>query len=97
VTADSVAHFKMNFVQLNTLVNLFVVSVHAFGQDFESERDVLFLLRIRDRPFNNEEVFRLENKADVVNSAFDSNKQTTFLVHGFLEGRQTRHHLKLSK
>jgi hypothetical protein len=64
---------------------------------FLGERDVFFLLRIRDRSFINDEVFTLQNAEKVAQSAFDPTKSTTFLIHGYLEDRNVQHHLLLSK
>lgn len=87
----------MKFLRLNNFVifNIFVLFVQA--HDFVAERDVLFLLRVRNRPFNEEEIFMYENRGDVKNSAFDPSKATTFLAHGFLENSSTMQHLRLSK
>lgn len=65
--------------------------------DFDAERDVIFLLRVRNRTVKNEEVFHYETKNLISNSEFDPSKPTTFLIHGYMEHSRVPHHLKLSK
>ena len=71
------------------------MSVDALS--FLAKTDILFLLRVRNRPFKDEEVFTLSNLDSLKNCAFDPNKNTTFLIHGYFESRNTKHHLRLSK
>lgn len=64
---------------------------------FTPEKDILFLLRIRNRQFNEEEKFTLETKDNLKSGAFTAAKPTVFLIHGFTEDRRVKHHLLLSK
>lgn len=68
-----------------------------FTLHFKAKRDVSFLLRVRNRPFNNEEVFEYDTRNEIGSSAYNHSKLTTFLIHGYMEDCRSRHHLKLSK
>lgn len=87
----------MNASQIIKLLVLSFATISVDALDFLAQRDVLFLLRVRNRPFKDEEVFTLSNLETLKNSAFDPNKITTFLIHGYFENRNTKHHLRLSK
>lgn len=65
--------------------------------NFDAERDVMFVLWVRDKPSSDEETFKLETRNLIGSSAFDSSKPTTFLVHGFTENRRVKHHLELCR
>lgn len=73
------------------------VSFVSATNSFNPDSDVLFLLRIRDRPFIEEEIFTVQTADKVAGSAFDPKKPTTFVIHGYMEDRKVEHHLKLSK
>ena len=73
----------------------FFLNVESFN--FNAERDVSFLLRVKDKQFNEEDVFQYESRDAIKSSTFDPSKPTTFLIHGFLEDRRNGNHLKLSK
>jgi hypothetical protein len=87
----------MNFLIVHTLTVFELLILCISAADFESVRDVNFLLRIRNRPFNDEEIFQYNTREAVTGGAFDPTKPTTFLIHGFLEDRKSKHHLMLSK
>lgn len=87
----------MNLLAFNLIAILSFTAASIGTRAFDAEKDVFFLLRIRNRPFKDEEVFKLENKSEIKSSAFDSNRMTTFIAHGFMEGRRAKHYLKLSK
>lgn len=87
----------MNFLVVRTLA-IFELLISCLSvQDFAGSRDVSFLLRIRNRAFNDEEVFIYNTREAIRESTFDPMKPTTFLIHGFLEDRRSSHHLMLSK
>lgn len=94
---EAAVQFKMNLLTLEFIAILSFNIVFSSTSAFEAENDISFLLRVRNRPFKEEEVFKFINKSEIKSSAFDPNKPTTFLVHGFMEGRKVKHYLKLSK
>ena len=87
----------MKFAQIFKLLVLTAVITSNEASNFLAETDVLFLLRVRNRPFKDEEVFTLSNRETLKTSSFDPNKNTTFLIHGYFENRNAKHHLRLSK
>jgi hypothetical protein len=76
---------------------LFTLISATNQRNFDPKSDVYFLLRIRDRPFNNEDSFTLKTTGRIGNSAFNSNKPTTFVIHGYLEDRIAEHQMVLCK
>lgn len=78
------------------ILNFILSFLNLDGLSFNATKDVRFLLRVRNRPFKDEEVFQYETLATIEDSAFDPSKPTTLLIHGFLEDRRAQHHLKLS-
>lgn len=87
----------MNLFGLLTIAVLESVVTFLYAETFNAERDVVFLLRVKSRDFQDEEVFRYETRDAIRESSFDSTNPTTFLVHGFMEDRQIPHHLELSR
>lgn len=87
----------MKFLQFNKLLILSFIIICVRGHNFVAEKDVLFLLRVKNRPFKDEEVFKQRSRSMVENSAFDSSKNTTFVIHGYFENRKAEHYLRLSK
>lgn len=91
------SHCKMYLLSIQTLTVLELFLTYLDGATFSADKDVNFLLRVKNRPFNDEEIFKYDTRSAVSSSAFDPTKPTTFLIHGFWENRKTKHHLKLSK
>lgn len=87
----------MFLLAIRTLAVLELLLTCAHGADFQAQRDVDFLLRIRNRPFDQDEVFQYEKRSALSSSSFDPRKPTTFIVHGFTEDRKNEHHIILSK
>lgn len=83
-------------LRILVILQLFLILLEA-GSIFVAERDVKFLLRVRNREFENDEAFRYESRYSVENSAFDKSKATTFLVHGFSEDGDVKYHSMMSK
>lgn len=91
------SHCKMYLLSIQTLTVLELFLTYLDGATFSADKDVNFLLRVKNRPFNDEEIFQYDTRSAVSSSAFDPTKPTTFLIHGFWENRKTKHHLMLSK
>lgn len=87
----------MYFRSIQTFAVLELLLTYLDGARFSADKDVNFLLRVKNRPFNDEEIFRYETRSAVSGSTFDPTRPTTFLIHGFWENRKTKHHLMLSK
>lgn len=87
----------MNSFGLKLLIVLQFSSSFLHAGSFDAERDVKFLLRVKNRAFKDEEVFRFEAKHLVKSSAFDPSKPTTFLVHGFGEDGEIKYNEMMSK
>ena len=73
----------------------FLVVLEAFS--FNAERDVFFLLRVKNWQERIEERFHLETKSEILQSSYDPSKPTTFQIHGFTENHMMPHHNDLSK
>lgn len=71
-------------------------SMCLFGS-FYGERDAIFLLRIRNRSFDESENLIFEDKEEISKSAFDKEKSVIFHVHGYLEDKDIKEHLELSE
>lgn len=82
---------------LPTLTVLEILFVYLDAAEFSAARDVMFLLRIRNKAFDDEEIFRSKTMEEIKGSSFDPAKPTTFLIHGYTEDRKAKHHLLLSK
>lgn len=67
------------------------------AKDFSAEKDVEFLLRVRNWPQKKEEVFCLGSMADILKSSFDAKKPTSFLIHGYTEDKNAKHYSWLSE
>lgn len=87
----------MNLFGLLTIVVLEVVVTFLYAEPFDAKRDVNFLLRVKKRELEDEEVSLLETRNDIGASAFDPARPTTFLVHGYTEDRRVRHYSELSR
>lgn len=83
------------FLALGLIVKLTLANI--FPSEFDAEKEVKFLLRLKNKSFNDEAVFDYEGRALVGESLFDKSKPTTFLIHGYMENRRLKHHLDLSK
>lgn len=77
------------------LITNFLVQLQA--KDFSAEKDVEFLLRVRNWPQKKEEVFRLGTVDGILKSSFNPAKPTSFLIHGFTEDRNAPHYPPLSE
>lgn len=84
----------MNLVVIALLVTNFLSFLE--GKNFSAEKDVEFLLRVRDWPQKNEEIFCLDSAEEILKSSFNSAKPTSFLIHGYTEDRNAPHYSKLS-
>lgn len=76
----------MNFLFRNmfTFLNLFCVVKNQISPFFTPEKDVYFMLRVRNRSFDDDEIFNYENRNAINSSAFDPIKPVTFQIHGFM-------------
>lgn len=86
----------MNFFTFHTS---FFLTSFAFlsAQCFVPERDVYFLLRVRNRSFDDDEVFNFESRENIKSSVFDTTKLTSFQIHGYMGNRNMKIQLMLSK
>lgn len=66
------------------------------AQSFVAERDVYFLLRLRNQSFD-EEVFNYRNKEAIKSGAFNATKPTTFQIHGYMGNRRMKIQSMLSE
>jgi hypothetical protein len=79
------------------VVNFLIDFSLGFFGSFHAESDAFFLLRIRNRSFNDSESLIFEAKEEIANSAFDKEKSVIFQVHGYLENKDIKQHLALSE
>lgn len=90
----------MNFLGFHTFLVLDLLLSYHHGlkaENFVGERDVKFLLRTKGRDFADQEVFQYDKRDEVEKSSFDPSKPTIFVIHGFLEGPEVKHHIMLSQ
>jgi hypothetical protein len=100
-TRAAVVHIVSLAMHLSRLLVLVFLelwhTIYADNFEFDAQRDIIFELRVRNRPFENSEMFTDSSFDDLKMSTFDPKRPTTFLVHGYLEDRKIKSHLLLSK
>jgi hypothetical protein len=64
---------------------------------FTPEKDVFFMLRIRNHAFNDSEAFNFVNREKLQQSDFDPRKPVTFQIHGFMGSPRMELQMVLSK
>jgi hypothetical protein len=89
----------MDCVCVQTFILLiFVCSVKAqVSPLFVPEKDVFFLLRVKNQSFDDGEAFNYQNRESLKSSEFDASKPTVFQVHGFMGGPKMELQTILSK
>lgn len=65
--------------------------------NFVADSDVQINLHVRDRLISQVEKFNFNTKDRLLSSAFDYEKPSIFIVHGFQENYKANHYLALSK
>jgi hypothetical protein len=86
-----------NLIQIIFIVKLLVNFSFCFVGSFNAESDTVFFLRIKDQSFDKSEKFNFESKEEFAYTAFNKDKPVIFQVHGYLENKDIKQHLDLSK
>lgn len=87
----------MKLSGLLTIAVLESVVTFLYVEAFNPERDVEFILRMKDQQTDDDQIYSLANREAIKERAFNPGRPTTFLIHGFMEDRNINHHIALRR